>query len=286
MSPFLQSADLQPASRDLYRGSLRLLLVLLHDFPEFLTENHLRLDSSVPVSLIQLHNVINSAFPSSFQELPDPFTPGLKMNRLEQVRQPPHVYGDVESILSEAGIKTAVDSILSGKDAKDENLKTVMNVIEFEGQPDALVINALILHVGNTATVGSSVFSAAAAPAKLIERLLQEARAELRYYIIGAITNQVRYPNSHTHYFSTALLHLFTVSSEDLQQQVARVLVERLMVARPHPWGLIVTVLELVKNNSYNIWELSWMKAAPEVERMLLNVAHSSGLAQSPRAMM
>jgi CCR4-NOT transcription complex subunit 1 len=57
------------------------------------------------------------------------------------------------------------------------------------------------------------------------------------------------------------------------------------MSSRPHPWGLLVTVLELVKNNSYNIWELGWMKAAPEVERMMLNVAHSSGMSQSPRAL-
>ena len=32
MHPFLKDADLQTAGRDLYRGTLRLLLVLLHDF--------------------------------------------------------------------------------------------------------------------------------------------------------------------------------------------------------------------------------------------------------------
>jgi CCR4-NOT transcription complex subunit 1 len=143
----------------------------------------------------------------------------------------------------------------------------------------------LILQIGNTATAGSSVFSPSATPSKVIERLLQESRHEVRYQLLSAMTNQIRYPNAHTHYFSTALLHTFTVSSEDLQQQVARVLVERVMSSRPHPWGLLVTVLELVKNNSYNIWELGWMKAAPEVERMMLNVAHSSGMSQSPRAL-
>jgi CCR4-NOT transcription complex subunit 1 len=279
------SQEISMHAAEFYRGVLRVLLILQHDFPEFLTENHMRLNSSVPAGLLQLQNVINCAYPSSFQELPDPFTPGLKMNRLEQIRQMPHLRGGLEAVLSDAGIDTALDNVLTGKDIKDDDVKTIVAGIDNEGTPDALVANALILHIGNTATTGSSVFSPSATPAKVIERLLDESRYEVRYQLLSAITNQIRYPNSHTHYFSTALLHTFTVSSDDLQQQVARVLVERVMTARPHPWGLLVTVLELVKNNQYNIWELGWMKAAPEVERMMLNVAHSSGLAHSPRAM-
>ncbi|KAG2737349.1 Not1-domain-containing protein [Suillus brevipes Sb2] len=38
LAPFLKEADPQLASRDLYRDSLRLILVLLHDFPDFLSE--------------------------------------------------------------------------------------------------------------------------------------------------------------------------------------------------------------------------------------------------------
>jgi len=277
---FEQSAVMQ----DFYRGVIRVMLFIQHDYPDFFVENHLYLSSSVPPNLVQIQNILNCAHPASLQELPDPFTPGLKMNRLEQVRQTPHVRGDVVEMLAEAGIKRAVDRLLNNKDElKEEDILTVISAIDAEGGVDALTANVLMVHIGNTATVASSVFSAAAAPAKMMERLFQDARPEIRYALICAMINQVWYPNSHTHYFSTALVHLFTVSDESIQQQVARGLVERLMVSRPHPWGLIVTILELVKNTSYNIWELGWMKAAPEVERMLLTVAHSSGLTQSPR---
>ena len=34
LAPFLKEADLQLAARDLCRGTLRLLLVLLHDSPQ------------------------------------------------------------------------------------------------------------------------------------------------------------------------------------------------------------------------------------------------------------
>jgi CCR4-NOT transcription complex subunit 1 len=49
---------------------------------------------------------------------------------------------------------------------------------------------------------------------------------------------QLRYPNSHTHYFSCTLLYLFAEANQEaIQEQITRVLLERLIVNRPHPWG-------------------------------------------------
>ncbi len=57
---------------------LRVLLVLLHDFPEFLCEYHFLLCDAVPTTCIQMRNLILSAFPRNMR-LPDPFTPNLKV---------------------------------------------------------------------------------------------------------------------------------------------------------------------------------------------------------------
>ena len=57
---------------------LRLLLVLLHGFPEFLCEHQFRLCEVIPTPAIQMRNLILSAFPRSMR-LPDPFTPNLKV---------------------------------------------------------------------------------------------------------------------------------------------------------------------------------------------------------------
>ena len=40
LEPYLRNAELTDAVRLLYKGTLRVLLVLLHDFPEFLCEYH------------------------------------------------------------------------------------------------------------------------------------------------------------------------------------------------------------------------------------------------------
>lgn len=64
--------------RLLYKGTLRVLLVLLHDFPEFLCDHHFSFCDVIPPSCIQMRNLILSAFPRNMR-LPDPFTPNLKV---------------------------------------------------------------------------------------------------------------------------------------------------------------------------------------------------------------
>ena len=50
--------------------------------------------------------------------------------------------------------------------------------------------------------------------------------------------SHLRYPNSHTQYFSCTLLLLFAEANQEaIQEQITRVLLERLIVNRPHPWG-------------------------------------------------
>lgn len=90
----------------------------------------------------------------------------------------------------------------------------------------------------------------------------------LRYLFLNAIANQLRYPNSHTHYFSCCLLYLFAeANSEAVQEQITRMLLERLIVNRPHPWGLLITFIELIKNPIYKFWTHEFVHCAPEIEK-------------------
>ena len=101
-------------------------------------------------------------------------------------------------------------------------------------------------------------------------RLVKDFNPEAKFHFISAIANQLRYPNTHTHFFSYALLHLLGPPNDDdevleIQQIITRVLLERLLVHRPHPWGLITTLLEILRNPIYGFWDLPFVKAAPEV---------------------
>merc|ERR1712193_18151 len=79
----------------------------------------------------------------------------------------------------------------------------------------------------------------------IFQNLAVDMDTEGRYLFLNCIANQLRYPNSHTQYFSCTLLYLFAeANQESIQEQITRVLLERLIVNRPHPWGLLITFIE------------------------------------------
>ena len=58
-----------------------------------------------------------------------------------------------------------------------------------------------------------------------------------------------------------------------MQEIITRVLLERLIVHRPHPWGLLITFIELIKNPRYRFWTCKFVRCAPEVFRLFQSVA-------------
>jgi len=144
------------------------------------------------------------------------------------------------------------------------------------------LINSLILYVGikgiaqiqaRTSTLVNS------ASMDIFVKLVQDLDSEGRYLLLNSIANQLRYPNNHTHYFSCAILYLFAEikleNSEVIQEQITRILLERLIVNRPHPWGLLITFIELVKNGRYKFSEKEFIHCAPEISKLFENVGKS-----------
>jgi CCR4-NOT transcription complex subunit 1 len=110
----------------------------------------------------------------------------------------------------------------------------------------------------------------------LLQELATELDGEGRYHFFNSIANQLRYPNSHTHYFSCVLLYLFAeVGDEVIKEQITRVLLERLIVHRPHPWGLLITFMELIKNPRYNFWQHKFTHCADDIKQLFESVARS-----------
>lgn len=272
--------------RLLYKGALRVLLVLLHDFPEFLCDHHFALCDAIPPTCIQMRNLVLSAFPRNMR-LPDPFTPNLKVDLLPEISTSPRLPEDAYAALRGAAIRGEVDAYLKTRaagalpsDLRARLLLPAQHALAAGSRYNVPLLNALVLYIGCAAIAASRKEASGplghSAPLEIFQRLANELDAEGRYLFLNAVANQLRYPNNHTHYFSCVLLFLFAeAQSEVIQEQITRVLLERLIVNRPHPWGLLITFIELIKNPRYNFWAHSFTRCAPEIEKLFEFVARS-----------
>ncbi|XP_041123613.1 CCR4-NOT transcription complex subunit 1 isoform X2 [Polyodon spathula] len=98
LGPFLRNVELNKPMQILYKGTLRVLLVLLHDFPEFLCDYHYGFCDVIPPNCIQLRNLILSAFPRNMR-LPDPFTPNLKVDMLSEINIAPRILTNFTGVM-------------------------------------------------------------------------------------------------------------------------------------------------------------------------------------------
>ncbi|KAG1667787.1 hypothetical protein FOA52_010824 [Chlamydomonas sp. UWO 241] len=251
LEPYLRASDMTESVRALYRGTLRLLLVLLHDFPEFLCEHHQSLCDAIPTPCVQMRNLVLSAFPRHMR-LPDPFSSNLKVDVMPEILTAPRLSPRPEHRQPQP-IKAAVELFLRTREPASvpkELAKLLMlaprDVSSTGCAYDVPAINALMLFIGSAAAGAAPEGSPAM---QLLFGIVSELEAEGRYLMFNAIANQLRFPNSHTHFYSCVVLNLFSgVTSEAIKEQITRVLLERLIVNRPHPWGLLVTFIELIKN--------------------------------------
>lgn len=284
-APFLRNVELPQSVDLLYKGTLKMFLVLLHDFPEFLCEYCYTLCDVIPCNAIQLRNLVLSAFPRKMR-LPDPFTPNLKIDTLAEMSQPPKTASLQVNMINSVSFKDELDSFLRTRTPVSflNNLTTYLRLqnqysVSIGGVATANslnipMLNALVLYVGQSAisAIAPRQISMATLQGtshiEIFQHLITTLDTEGRYLFLNAIANQLRYPNSHTHYFSSAILYLFAVAaSEQIQEQITRVLVERLIIMRPHPWGLLVTFIELIKNPIFKFWQHDFVRCAPEIEK-------------------
>ncbi|GLB35158.1 putative not1-domain-containing protein [Lyophyllum shimeji] len=287
LNPFLRNYDVQPAACDLYRGALRLVLVLLHDFPEFLSEYYFSLCDVVPPNCVQLRNIILSAFPPSLP-LPDPYLRNLKFDSIPEMGPIPPILSDFSSGLKNGDLRNYLDQYLLNR-GTPSFLPSLKDQLKLPGAAENSIdtynlplINSLVMYIGVSSVAqakarsGSSLFNPNDPGVVALQYLAANLDAEGQHHLLVSIGLHLRYPNAHTHWFSSLVLHLFLeVKDNRFQEIVTTTLLERFIVHRPHPWGALVTFIELLRNPKYDFWHKDFVKVAPEVTMLLERVARS-----------
>lgn len=167
--------------RILYRGVLRTLLILHHDFPEFLAQYHFILCEAIPPNCVQLRNLILSAYPQTTSDVPDPFRQTLKVDLLVEMRVPPRISGDVFKILRDTGMQELLQIATAAPTLSDSIFNAIISACEapcrthtgIEYAVNLPVINALVLYLGMSSveTIEEPSSQLQSMPATILVRL-------------------------------------------------------------------------------------------------------------------
>ncbi|GAA5866964.1 hypothetical protein JCM3774_003736 [Rhodotorula dairenensis] len=255
LAPSLRQGRLRDGVRALYLGTQRLLLVLLHDYPSYLSRAAYALLDAIPSNCVQMINIVTSSFPVEQSHLPDPLSPGLSLESLPESQRVPQILVDYTAALSAAGMKPILDQYLAAGEPAQvpahllSRLERSGSASDVKGAPTVNVplINSLVLHLASVALnqhkaqKGQVGFDAESSPFKLLRQLVYEAGHELRYHLVVALVNHLRFPSAHTTWSHRALLALFAGANEECQEGILRVVLERTIASRPTPWGLLAT---------------------------------------------
>ena len=257
-----------------YHGILRILVVLHHDFPDFLVENHARIVSRIPDHCIQASNLVLSAIPSTCPEFPAPFNTNLE--RLAETRVPVPVKRGYTDQLKAAKLLDQVDELLGASELRAVDVQRLAEAITMSVPKPTkptlplvthhtTILNSLVLHVADTHLINNPtgpVYDPTSTAAQLLPALLSKLPATTQLLLLKAMVNNLRYPNDHTTFYLHVVLGLVHIppSSENAESELitiemlVRVLLERLIVQRPHPWGVLVALLEMYKLKGF--WDL------------------------------
>jgi CCR4-NOT transcription complex subunit 1 len=276
---------------DLHRGVMTILLILHHDFPDFICENHQYFCDAIPHFCPQLRNVILSAMPRASQAWPDPTSVGLKVERLEESRKPPVLAIDLPGEVSRLGLKAVIDAACnkSEKDINDvcERISEAITrpLAERTGylhrpiHTDVEVISLIVLYTATEALSNVGRFDSLSPHVQLLEKLAKNLPPEGRYYLLSAFFDQLRYPNTHSVFFSYLIQHLFGTDGGDpeIRDQIARILMERLGCNGPHPYFGFLLFLELHGVPKYHFWDLPSLSAMPDAKQLLTQIVKACG---------
>ncbi|KAJ2792217.1 CCR4-NOT transcription complex subunit 1, partial [Coemansia guatemalensis] len=238
-----------------------------------------------------LRNLLLSAYPRDMR-LPEPLTPNLKIDLLTDISRSPDIPFDHAAPLEPTHLRADLESFLRTQQPNGfaarviDGLRTGDNpsaTSQTEGNQGAarynvVATNALVLHAVVVITrIEDETEREAAQRAALglFQAILDEADPECRYLVVNAMANQLRFPSSHTYLYSRMILALFSKCGEAVRECIARVLIERILVNRPFPWGLLVTLIELLRNPFYAFWSHEFTRVSPQIAEILSAVAKS-----------
>jgi CCR4-NOT transcription complex subunit 1 len=264
----------------LYRALVRFVLVLGHDFPAFLSQVAIEVVAYLPSGFWQLRNIILSVHVG-----PQPIPVTEARRNLAQVPgidtvfelQMPFRYlaerlAFADSIKNISAFGDLVDQL---KAQTGENALTAFVVF----LTNSIIRSLPMPHILGSIETTHLYF--------LLSSLIEKFEHDSILVLINALLDQLRQPSKGTLVYFQVLLALFRndLKSEKMMEPISvaemllRAVMERAATPPPHPWGIMLLVVELLENRSHGLWEMPCVVRSKAVERFLRSAGQAFGAA-------
>jgi CCR4-NOT transcription complex subunit 1 len=126
-----------------YKGVLRLLLVLIHDFPDYLCEQSFVILEEIPNEFMQFRNIILSAYPKNLK-IPNPFDiSNQNYQNSSEYKAIPLINPKIEARINSHNLQTALINYIKNKDQNE--FENIVNSFYIMGYKKDMQINLPLL---------------------------------------------------------------------------------------------------------------------------------------------
>ncbi|KAI0909506.1 Not1-domain-containing protein [Ustulina deusta] len=284
VSEHMKVIDITDVVKDYYRATVKLIVTLSHDYPDYVSANAIQLCSSIAPHVRQLRNIILHCSPRA----------DAGEAAVSQDSETVNIIMSF-STLREAGLIPVLEQLMQAGPTEDAIAHLTHAINKRSGNEtifghvrstvDPKLIGDIVDYIGDHAVSRSRqagpLFVHGSADIATLSLLVHELAPEGRYYLLSSIIDRLRYPVPLTEYFTHVTLELFgqdinDPEEADIRQQIVRILLERLAGYWPQPWGLLTVILELTKDQKYMFFDQPFIKADRDIAEQFLNLARQT----------
>lgn len=250
--------------RRFFIGTLRILLVLIHDFPDFLSDQSFLILEEIPSHFKQFRNIILSAYPKNLK-VQNPFVK-IEKDHSEEFKRLPYLCQKIEARINSHNLHSVLINYIKKADPHqdNENINTILERFYIKGYQNVTKINVPLLEsfvVYVPYFLYFNIYPNSNLPAfkqylehssSLFINILLTKDYKLRDKVIKAFMNNLRYPNHITFYFIELIIIIFmNIDKNNLLEQIFQNLLSRLINEKPHPWGILSLLFRILSQSGF-----------------------------------
>ncbi|KAI6083663.1 Not1-domain-containing protein [Hypoxylon rubiginosum] len=279
VSGHMKAIDVTDVVKDFYRAVVKLLVILAHDFSDYIWASASQLCLSISPHCTQLRNIVLNCGPRS--EVGDLVTQDSQLDAayslsyLQKVGMLEILEQLVQAPPSEDAIAHLTHAISKGNVSDTTYGNVPVGV-------DQKLIDGVVAFIGNYAVSKAPqerpLFAPGAPDIATLSLLVHELQPQARYFLLNSIIDRLRHYSPTTEYFSCIVFEMFGQDIDDpeeadIRQQIVRVFLERIAGFWPQPWGLMMVIVELVSKDKFHFFDQPFIKADRDIADQFAAIA-------------